>query len=55
MGEEVLGSGDGFGGFGGEVDGSRGEDVAIEAGLADVPVDAAGGVGAGTDGRYKNR
>ncbi len=38
LGEEVEGSGDGIGGFGEQVDRSVGEDIAIEAGLADVPV-----------------
>jgi hypothetical protein len=38
-GEEVECSGDGIGGFGEQIDRSLGEDIAIEAGLADVPVE----------------
>ena len=47
LGEEVEGSGDGIGGFGEEVYGSLGEDIAIEAGLADVPVEVGWDVVAG--------
>ena len=39
LGEEVECSGDGIGGFGEQVDGSWSEDIAIEAGLGDVPVE----------------
>lgn len=39
LGEEVEGSGDGIGGFGEQVDRSLCEDIAIEAGLGDVPVE----------------
>ena len=39
LGEEVEGSGDGIGGFSEQVDRSLCEDIAIEAGLGDVPVE----------------
>jgi hypothetical protein len=52
VGEEVEGSGDGLGGFGEEVDGSGGEDVAVEAGLADVPVEVGWDVVARESGEF---
>ncbi len=50
LGEEVEGSEGGIGGFGEQVDGSWGEDIATDAGLADVPVEVGWDVVAGKSG-----
>jgi hypothetical protein len=47
LGQEVEGSRVAFAGFGEEIDGGGREDLAVESGAADVPVDAGGDLLAG--------
>jgi len=47
LGQEVEGSRVAFAGFGEEIDGGGREDLAVESGAADVPVDARGDLLAG--------
>ena len=52
LGEEAECSGDGIGGFGEQVDGSWSEDIAIEAGLTDVPVEVVWDVATWKSGEF---